>query len=103
LLATTSSPVFQQLEQTLLGLPVIRAFSQQASFKSSFNRKLALSTSFAWCKTALDQWLLIRLTFMCCSVVFGTALFVVFYADALDVALVGTVISSALNLTSELR
>lgn len=29
LLATTSSPVFQQLEQTLLGLPVIRAFDQQ--------------------------------------------------------------------------
>jgi len=29
LLSITSSPVFQQLEQTLLGLPVIRAFGQQ--------------------------------------------------------------------------
>ena len=95
--------MFQQLEQTLLGLPVIRAFGRQASFKGAFNRKLALSTSVAWCKTALDQWLLIRLTFICCSVVFGTAIFVVFYADVLNVALVGTVISSALNLTSELR
>jgi len=73
------------------------------SFKSAFNSKLAVSTSFAWSKTALDQWLLIRLTFVCCSVVFGAALFVVFYAETLNVALVGTVVSSALNLTSELR
>ncbi|GMI10781.1 hypothetical protein TrVE_jg12891 [Triparma verrucosa] len=103
LLAVTSSPVFQQLEQTLNGLSVIRAFEQQESFKRQFNEKLNLSTSFASCKISLDQWLLIRLTFVSCTIVTMVSLLVVVYASEMEVALVGTVVASALNLTSELR
>ena len=57
--------------------------------------------SFAWCKIALDQWLLIRLTFVSCTVVTLVSLFVVLYADSLEVAVVGTAVASSLNLTSE--
>lgn len=55
LLAVASSPVFQQLEQTLVGLPVIRAYGGEAGFLKEFDRRLELSTSLAWTKTVLDQ------------------------------------------------
>ena len=73
------------------------------SFKRQFNEKLNLSTSFASCKISLDQWLLIRLTFVSCTIVTMVSLLVVVYASEMEVALVGTVVASALNLTSELR
>jgi len=103
LLAVASSPVFQQLEQTLVGLPTIRAYGCEASFLSEFDKRLELSTSLAWTKTVLDQWLLIRLTWVSCSVVTIVATLVVIYAKDLDPAVVGMVVASALNLSSELR
>ena len=51
----------------------------------------------------MDQWLLIRLTFVSCTVVTLVGLLVVLYAQELDVAVVGVAVASSLNLTSELR
>jgi len=103
LLATASSPVYTALEQMLTGLCTIRAYAQQRRWCDDFDRKVDLSTSFAYLKLALDQWLLQRLNCLAAAVITGCGFSIVMTRDDMDPALAGLALASGLVLMQDLR
>jgi len=101
LLAVSRSPLFTVVEEALTGLVTIRAFkvdgrrrrqsamlsppssptsalsSAPSSFQELFDERVGKSTSWAYMKLALDQWLLARLSLVSAMVVTSMAVFMV--------------------------
>eukprot|EP00061_Rhincodon_typus_P010988 g35672.t1 len=111
--SVTRSPIYSHFSETILGLPVIRAYGHQARFLAD-NKKIMNENQkcvFPWivanryptlpeCLLILSltfMWLAIRLEFLGNLVVFFAALFAVLARDRLDSGLVGLSISYALN------
>ena len=96
LLAVASSPLYSALEETLNGLSTIRAYSHQERYIAAFDTKLDLSTSFAYLKLALDQWLLQRLNCLAAAVITGCGLCIVLTRKTVDPALAGLALANGL-------
>ncbi|XP_048464738.1 canalicular multispecific organic anion transporter 1 isoform X1 [Rhincodon typus] len=101
--SVTRSPIYSHFSETILGLPVIRAYGHQARFLAD-NKKIMNENQkcvFPW--IVANRWLAIRLEFLGNLVVFFAALFAVLARDRLDSGLVGLSISYALNVTQALN
>ncbi|XP_043568891.1 canalicular multispecific organic anion transporter 1 isoform X1 [Chiloscyllium plagiosum] len=101
--SVTRSPIYSHFSETILGLPVIRAYRHQARFLAD-NEKIINENQkcvFAWIVS--NRWLAIRLEFLGNFVVFFAALFAVISRGSLDSGLVGLSISYALNVTQALN
>lgn len=68
-----------------------------------FYAKVDLSTSFAYLKLALDQWLLQRLNCLAAAVIAGCGLCLVLQSRSVDPSLAGLALANGLVLMQDLR
>ena len=103
LVAITASPIFSSLEETLDGLATIRAYAATGTVVDTFGERMRLNSSFAWLKTSLDQWILIRLCFLGTCVVVACAIAVTLARSQVSPVVVGLALSYAMIIISDLR
>ncbi|KAM5139214.1 ATP-binding cassette sub-family C member 2 [Callospermophilus lateralis] len=101
--SVTRSPIYSHFSETVLGLPVIRAFEHQKRFKKQ--NEVGIDTNqkcvFSWIVS--NRWLAIRLELTGNLIIFFSALLLVIYKDTLNGDTVGLVLSNALNITQTLN
>lgn len=101
--SVTRSPIYSHFSETVLGLPVIRAFEHQKRFKKQ--NEVGIDTNqkcvFSWIVS--NRWLAIRLELTGNLIIFFSALLLVIYKDTLSGDVAGFVLSNALNITQTLN
>ncbi|TIB16346.1 hypothetical protein E3P89_00354 [Wallemia ichthyophaga] len=103
--AVSRSPVFSWFQESLGGLPTIRAFRQQSRFIASETLRMDRNLMASLPAMSINRWLAMRLEVLGSSVILATALFAVTSVKRfnLDAGLVGLCISYALQITGGLN
>ncbi|TIC23626.1 hypothetical protein E3Q12_01940 [Wallemia mellicola] len=103
--AVSRSPIFSWFQESLGGLPTIRAFRQQSRFIASETLRMDRNLMASLPAMSINRWLAMRLEVLGSSVIFATALFAVTSVKRfnLDAGLVGLCISYALQITGGLN
>jgi len=107
LLAISRSPLFTLVEEAVNGIISLRAYNTTVPFSRHFDGMLNKSTSWVYMKTALDQWLLFRLSLVSAVVMGGMSLGMVLLppllAMHLDVKMAALALAYSLSLPATLR
>lgn len=103
--AVSRSPIFSWFQESLGGLPTIRAFKQQSRFIASETLRMDRNLMASLPAMSINRWLAMRLEVLGSSVILATALFAVTSVKKfdLDAGLVGLCISYALQITGGLN
>ncbi|KAM5272344.1 ATP-binding cassette sub-family C member 2 [Ctenodactylus gundi] len=101
--SVSRSPIYSHFSETVLGLPVIRAFEHQQRFlvHSEMGIDNNQKCVFSWITS--NRWLAVRLEFIGNLIVFFAAILLVIYKASLNGDTVGFVLSNALNITQTLN
>jgi ABC-type multidrug transport system fused ATPase/permease subunit len=102
--AVSRSPIFAWFSESLNGLSTIRAFSQQSTFVASHRKRVDANQSCYLPAVSVNRWLAVRLEFVGTCIIFIVSLLSLsaLVTTGVDAALVGLVLSYALNTTSSL-
>ncbi|MBZ3874542.1 Canalicular multispecific organic anion transporter 1 [Sciurus carolinensis] len=101
--SVTRSPIYSHFSETVLGLPVIRAFEHQKRFKKQNEVGIDINQKCVFSWIVSNRWLAIRLELTGNLIIFSSALLLVIYKDTLSGDTVGFVLSNALNITQTLN
>ncbi|KAH8929537.1 hypothetical protein BT69DRAFT_1292537 [Atractiella rhizophila] len=105
--STTKSPIFGMFQETLAGLPTIRAYRQQKRFVAENEARIDRNLEAYFASVSCNRWLSVRLEFLGSCVILMAAVSLVYALEhnhgALDAGLVGIVMSYALNTTQSLN
>lgn len=102
--AVSRSPIFAWFTESLNGLSTIRAFGQQPIFIANHMKRVDANQICYLPSVSINRWLAIRLEFVgTCIILTVTMLsLVALITTGVDAAVVGLVLSYALNTTSSL-
>ncbi|KAH8929539.1 hypothetical protein BT69DRAFT_1307047 [Atractiella rhizophila] len=105
--STTKSPIFAMFQETLGGLPTIRAYRQQKRFVAENEARIDRNLQAYFASVSCNRWLSVRLEFLGSCIILMAAVSLVYALErshgALDAGLVGIVMSYALNTTQSLN
>ncbi|OBS72815.1 hypothetical protein A6R68_12622 [Neotoma lepida] len=101
--SVTRSPIYSHFSETVLGLPVIRAFEHQQRFLLCSEGRIDTNQKCVFSWITSNRWLAIRLELVGNLIVFCSALLLVIYKNSLSGDTVGFVLSNALNITQTLN
>ncbi|OCH93693.1 metal resistance protein YCF1 [Obba rivulosa] len=103
--AVSRSPIFAWFSESLNGLSTIRAFHQESIFIANNERRVDRNQVCYLPSIAANRWLAVRLEFVGSTIIFLAAIFalVALIKTGVDAALVGFVLSYALNTTGSLN
>ncbi|XP_067010232.2 ATP-binding cassette sub-family C member 10 [Anabrus simplex] len=104
LTSVTLSPVYSHFNETLLGIPTIRAFRAVPRFKRENEEYLEANQKCQFASQAAAQWLGLRLQFIGVAMVTGVGVIAVLQHqfDVADPGLIGLALSYALSVTGML-
>ncbi|KAH7645266.1 abc transporter sub-family c-like protein 8 [Dermatophagoides farinae] len=106
--ATTLSPIYSQLDDTIQGLTIIRSYRQNNRFKNEFYEKINIYNRVQYAINAIQQWLNLRLqmigAIITCSVAF-IAVYIHYYnrQQSINSSLIGLSLVYSLSLTNLLN
>ena len=102
--AVSRSPIFAWFSESIAGLSTIRAFSQEGIFLANHKRKVDANQICYLPGVSIDRWLAVRLEFVGTSMILVVSVLslIALITIGVDAALVGLVLSYALNTTSSL-
>ena len=102
--AVSRSPIFAWFSESLNGLSTIRAFGQQSIFIVNHRKRVDANQICYLPSVSVNRWLAVRLEFVGTSIIFVVSILslVALITTGVDAALVGLVLSYALNTTSSL-
>ncbi|KAH9424705.1 Multidrug resistance-associated protein 7 [Dermatophagoides pteronyssinus] len=105
--ATTLSPIYSQLDDTIQGLTIIRSFKQDIRFRNEFNEKINIYTRCQYAINAIQQWLNLRLQLIGAFITSSVALIAVYihyyHEQYLNSSLIGLSLVYSLSLTNLLN
>ena len=104
--AVSRSPIFSWFQESLGGLPTIRAFRQQNRFVASEALRMDRNLMASLPAMSINRWLAMRLEVLGSTVILATAIIAVTTVkkfENLDAGLVGLCISYALQITGGLN
>jgi ATP-binding cassette subfamily C (CFTR/MRP) protein 1 len=97
--SVSKSPIFSHFNETLNGLPLIRAFKQQKAFMETNYNKLNENNRAYLVQILGNRWIGIRLEMLGILVNFVTALISIIQRSSINPAIVGLIISYSINTT----
>jgi len=99
--ATTKSPIFNRISETLNGLSTVRAYGYQEVITSAMFKSIDDNQACNWLKALVINWLTLRLEMMSVVVSTTCALLPILpmKIDAADASLVGLALSYTLDLS----
>ncbi|KAJ2589099.1 hypothetical protein IWW49_002655 [Coemansia sp. RSA 1797] len=104
--STTRSPIFAHFQESIGGVPTIRAYNQQPRFVYENESRVGLNMRAYYTYLSLNRWLSLRLETLGNTVMLGTTLLAigsVQYFGYGDAGLVGLAVTYALDFTSSLN
>jgi len=103
--AVSRSPIFAWFSESIAGLSTIRAFGQEDIFLMNHKKKVDANQICYLPSVLINRWLAVRLEFVgtCIIFVVSSLSLVALITIGVDAALVGLVLSYALNTTSALN
>lgn len=101
--ATTRSPIYVHLSETITGLNTIRAFGKQIAFIDRLERLVDHNLVQYFGGIASNRWLGLRLEFLGACVILAAAIFAVTGRGTLSGGIVGLSLSYALQMTDSLN
>ncbi|KAF9779193.1 metal resistance protein YCF1 [Thelephora terrestris] len=103
--AVSRSPIFAWFSESIAGLSTIRAFGQEEIFLTNHKKKVDANQICYMPSVLINRWLAVRLEFVgtCIIFVVSNLALVALITTGVDAALVGLVLSYALNTTSALN
>lgn len=102
--AVSRSPIFAWFSESISGLSTIRAFGQEDIFLTNHKKKVDANQICSLPGVSINRWLAVRLEFVGTCIIFivSALSLVALITTGVDAALVGLVLSYALNTTSAL-
>ncbi|KAJ2138792.1 hypothetical protein IW136_003022, partial [Coemansia sp. RSA 678] len=104
--STTRSPIFAHFQESIGGVPTIRAYNQQPRFVYENESRVGLNMRAYYTYLSLNRWLSLRLETLGNTVMLGTTLLAigsVQYFGYGDAGLVGLAVTYALDFTGSLN
>ncbi|KAJ2500948.1 hypothetical protein GGH96_002362 [Coemansia sp. RSA 1972] len=104
--STTRSPIFAHFQESIGGVPTIRAYNQQPRFVYENESRVGLNMRAYYTYLSLNRWLSLRLEMLGNTILLGTTLLAigsVQYFGYGDAGLVGLAATYALDFTSTIN
>ncbi|OZJ03176.1 hypothetical protein BZG36_04070 [Bifiguratus adelaidae] len=101
--SVTKAPIYSQFGETIVGVPVVRAFGAQAEFMEEMLRRLDNGNRpYYWLWNA-NRWLSVRCDTLGAFVAFFAGAFIVFGNGAIDAGLAGISLLYALSFVNSMN
>ena len=102
----SKSPIYQNFQETLIGVTSIRAFNEQERFIKVNKDKIDNNLRAYYPSVSSNRWLAVRLEFVGSFIVFGSAMFGVlslYWGKQISASLIGLMLVYALGITQALN
>ncbi|KAI9184010.1 hypothetical protein H9P43_003063 [Blastocladiella emersonii ATCC 22665] len=101
--AVTRSPLYAEISEAIAGISTIRAFGDEPRFLARTARSMDRTNRPFFLQVTAARWLAVRIEFLGACVTAACALFAVIARESMSPALLGLILSYALQATSMLN
>jgi ATP-binding cassette, subfamily C (CFTR/MRP), member 1 len=101
--ATSKSPIYAHISETLSGLTTIRAYGSETRFQVTCEKRIDTNNQAVFIANMINRWLGLRLDWIGAFLVGATGIVAVLTAGQISAGLIGLAISYALSVTGMLN
>jgi len=101
--ATSKSPIYAHISETLSGLTTIRAYGGEQRFQQQCQKRIDSNNQAVYIANMINRWLGLRLDWIGALLVGATGIVAVLTAGQINAGLIGLAISYALSVTGMLN